>query len=308
MELKETVRLAVDGGENLLAEVAVSAVEKSPAGGFLRSYFFRDVTDELLLQRRLRASQEQNRALLTASTDVVLLLSRSGSIEDMVLPGGGVFGDDPDPWIGRQLEELLPGFGGSDLLSVREVIRSAEARHFRFSETVAVPGGGRLARGAASGVQECEFEVRVVPCGGDHAVVIVRDVTLETNGELALKREELLGEHLQDAVIVCSPRGRIEDWNAAAERLFGYRRHEIVGCGLSKIYSPEDPRGFNQHLSHELNEHRRWSEETTFVKKNGEVARCEVLFLPIMSSEGLPLSLMGIHRPLAGDEGWRIVE
>ena len=131
--------------------------------------------------------------------------------------------------------------------------------------------------------------------------------TLEANGDLALKREELLGEHLQDAIIVCSPRGRIEDWNAAAERVFGYRRHEILGCGLSKIYSPEDPAVFNQRLSRELTEHQRWSEETTFVKKNGIRAHCEVLFLPILDRDGQPLSLMGIHRQLERDDDERSI-
>ena len=310
-EIKDTLTLASEQGEERFAEVTVSAVEKSPAGGFLRSYFFREVTDEVLLRRRLRASQEQNRALLTASPDVVLLLNRHGGIEDIVLPGGGVFGENPDLWIGRQLDDLLPGFGISEVLSVQEVIHSAEARHFRFSETLSLGGAGsgvgRLASASGSGARECEFDARVVPCGVEHAVAIVRDVTLEANGELALKRQELLGEHLQDAVIVCSPKGRIEDWNAAAERVFGYRRHEVIGCGLSKIYAPEESQDFNRRLSRELNEHQRWSEETTFVKKNGEIERCEVLFLPIMSCDGLPLSLMGIHRPLAGDKGWKVV-
>lgn len=293
------LRLLAKDGTQLAIECHVSPAEASPIGGFLRTYFLRDVSAEELLRERLRVSQEQNRALLEVIPDAVLLLDRHGHIEDLALPPVGPLSGDPIAWVGRDLAEVLPGFGGSDFLSVGEVIRSGEAREFSFSQDR--PHGdtdhGSVFSDRIGPMRELHFDVRVVRCGSDHAVAIVRDATLPVEGDLALRREALIGEHVQDAVIVCSPRGRIEDWNRSAQRVFGYRRHEILGCGLSKLYSPADPADFNCHLARELNEHGRWSAEREFVHKNGKIERCEVLFLPVERG-GVPVSLVGIHRPL----------
>jgi len=293
------LRLLARDGTQLHVEFCVSPAEASPVGGFLRTYFLRDVSDEVVLRERLRVSQEQNRALLEVIPDAVLLLDRHGHIEDLALPPSGPLSGDPAAWVGRDVAEVLPGFGGSDFLSVGEVIRSGEARAFSFSQARLEENTGRVdvLPDRVGPMRELHFDVRVVRCGNDHAVAIVRDSTLSFEGDLALRREALVGEHLQDAVIVCSPRGRIEDWNRSAQRVFGYRRHEILGCGLSKLYSPSEPAGFNRQLARELNEHGRWSAETEFVRKNGMTERCEVLFLPI-ERDGVPISLVGIHRPL----------
>jgi len=43
----------------------------------------------------------------------------------------------------------------------------------------------------------------------------------------------------QDAFIAVDRRGLILDWNAAAERMFGWRRHEAVGWPLAELVVPE---------------------------------------------------------------------
>jgi PAS domain S-box-containing protein len=43
----------------------------------------------------------------------------------------------------------------------------------------------------------------------------------------------------QDAYIALDQRGLILDWNRAAERMFGWRRHEAVGWPLSELVLPE---------------------------------------------------------------------
>jgi len=297
---KEILRLLAKDGTQLHVEFSVSPAQESPVGGFLRTYFLRDVSDEVALRDRLRVSQEQNRALLEVIPDAVILLDRHGHIEDLALPPAGPLSGDPAAWVGRDLAEVLPGFGGSDFLSVGEVIRSGEAREFSFSQERPEGDAGHASvfSDQIGPMRELHFDVRLVRCGSDHAVAIVRDTTLPVEGDLALRREALVGEHLQDAVIVCSPRGRIEDWNRSAQRVFGYRRHEILGCGLSKLYSMGDPAEFNARLARELNEHGRWSAETQYVHKNGSIQRCEVLFLPVERG-GVPVSLVGIHRPLS---------
>jgi PAS domain S-box-containing protein len=74
---------------------------------------------------------------------------------------------------------------------------------------------------------------------------VTRDMTERKNVEDALRRSEqtfqLLVESIQDyAVFMLDPDGRVASWNASAERIKGYRAHEIMGEHFSTFYPPED--------------------------------------------------------------------
>jgi PAS domain S-box-containing protein len=76
---------------------------------------------------------------------------------------------------------------------------------------------------------------------------IVRDVTSRVAAEAQEKatRERLRSlldtvlDTLVDALIVIDKRGRIQAFNRSAERLFGYRRHEMVGKNVKVLTPPE---------------------------------------------------------------------
>ena len=57
------------------------------------------------------------------------------------------------------------------------------------------------------------------------------------------ERYRLLVESIKDyAIFMVDTEGRVADWNAGAERVFGYREEEIVGESVSVIFTPEDVR------------------------------------------------------------------
>jgi len=53
------------------------------------------------------------------------------------------------------------------------------------------------------------------------------------------QRINAIVEAAQDAFIAVDQRGMILDWNRAAERMFGWRRHEAVGWPLAELVLPE---------------------------------------------------------------------
>jgi PAS domain S-box-containing protein len=53
------------------------------------------------------------------------------------------------------------------------------------------------------------------------------------------QRINAIVEAAQDAFIAVDQRGMILDWNGAAERMFGWRRHEAVGWPLAELVLPE---------------------------------------------------------------------
>ena len=52
---------------------------------------------------------------------------------------------------------------------------------------------------------------------------------------------ELLVQSVVDyAIYMLDPNGRVVSWNAGAERIKGYRGHEIIGEHFSRFYMDED--------------------------------------------------------------------
>ena len=55
------------------------------------------------------------------------------------------------------------------------------------------------------------------------------------------ERFRLLVQGVKDyAIFMLDPDGRVETWNAGAERIKGYRTDEIIGTHFSRFYTPED--------------------------------------------------------------------
>lgn len=86
---------------------------------------------------------------------------------------------------------------------------------------------------------------------------------METNG---------IFEAINDSAILLDKAGRITHWNAGAAMLFGYTRKEVLGRSINLIYDHNHP--FPRFIQDVLHSQKKWQEETTFVRKNGDKGHC----------------------------------
>ncbi|KWT89270.1 MULTISPECIES: PAS domain S-box protein [unclassified Variovorax] len=89
-------------------------------------------------------------------------------------------------------------------------------------------------------------EVRLKPAtfnGRRHILAFTRDITERRERERALQRSEArlraTVEAAFDCVIGMDAEGRIVEFNAAAERVFGYRREAVMGRPVAEVIVPE---------------------------------------------------------------------
>ncbi|KOG55474.1 hypothetical protein ADK76_21470, partial [Streptomyces griseoflavus] len=63
----------------------------------------------------------------------------------------------------------------------------------------------------------------------DTACSITRDISERKRSEARIDELAVVVESSQDAILIKTLDGRVTFWNAAAQRLYGYRAQEVVG-------------------------------------------------------------------------------
>jgi PAS domain S-box-containing protein len=136
----------------------------------------------------------------------------------------------------------------------------------------------------------------VTPSGEVRAVIIARDVTARRQAEEALRRSEqhtrAILDNALDAIVAMSADGLITEWNAQAERVFGWQRNEVMGRKMAEILIPESLRAqheeglrqfLNTGVSQILNRHC----EMPALHRDGREIPVELSIAPIPAGEGV---------------------
>ncbi len=133
---------------------------------------------------------------------------------------------------------------------------------------------------------------------------ITRDLSARREREEALRQSEerfrLLVEGVKDyAIFMLDPGGRVMSWNSGAERIKGYKAHEIVGKHFSLFYpkGAVDKRWPEQELAM-AREHGRFEDEGLRVRKNGSPFWANVVVTPIYDGQGELLGYAKVIRDL----------
>jgi PAS domain S-box-containing protein len=127
---------------------------------------------------------------------------------------------------------------------------------------------------------------------GDAAAVHAAEERGETEAALAFAAS--IVESSDDAIVGMTLYGMVTNWNAGAERLYGYTAREVLGRWPSGITIPEDdlPKilervGRGERVTHY---------ETVGVKKNGRRIDVSITVSPIRDAEGKIVGASSIAR------------
>ena len=135
-------------------------------------------------------------------------------------------------------------------------------------------------------------------------VVIHRDLKEKQRAEEQLRQNEerfrIVVEGAREyAIFRLDPEGRVQSWNAGAERIKGYKAEEIIGQHFSRFHLPEEVAAgdLSSHLKTAL-EKGQFQTDAWRVRKDGSRFWANVVITPLHDSKGKHIGFSKITRDL----------
>lgn len=270
----ETERIR-KGGERLEVSIAVSAI-RDASGKFIGSaLIFREVS----ALRKEEAARARLAAIVESSEDAIVAKDLNGLVMDWNVSAERMFGYSADEMIGRSIMTIIP----PEIQHEEPVILAKLRAGHRVDhyETRRVHKSGELIEVSLTMSPIRDSSGRVIGVS-----IIAREIRERRKLENARLMLAAIVESSDDAIISKNLDGIITSWNAAAERLFGYKAEEIIGQSVLRIIPRElhfeEPGIISRLRSGERIEHY----ETRRLRKNGQIVEVSLTVSPIRDSKG----------------------
>ncbi len=214
-----------------------AGLQKPPAAGRHRR---RDGAKLREADVDLAAAERRHKALVAALPELMLRIAADGTVLEYA----------PSPEVGLPAPA---GNGGGNRLE--EILPVAVAAVCMENVSTALRTGAPQTcecRWSTNG-QSRDFEARIVVCGEQEVVAILRDVTPRKAAEGRLQEAEtryrLLFNQSPDAIVVVDPDTMLPiEFNEVALRLLGYNREEFARIPFSQHEILESPEEIKAHI------------------------------------------------------------
>jgi len=190
-------------------------------------------------------------AIIRSAVDAIVLIDAQGRIEEFNPAAERLFGYSRDELLGRNVSVLMPEpYRGEHDGYVRSYLETGEKKIIGTGRRVT----GRRKDGSTFPLHLTVGEARFD--GEPKFTGIIHDLTDQAALEDRLRSSEArwraIVESAVDGIVVIDSRGRIESFNPAAERLFGYTEDEVIGRNVSVLMPPPYRDEHDGYMSHYL--------------------------------------------------------
>ncbi|MCB2225631.1 MAG: PAS domain S-box protein [Desulfarculaceae bacterium] len=206
------------------------------------------------------------------------------------------------PWVNPAAWRLLgrvdffsPGLGLAELF----VDGAARERIFREAASVAELGGPaeieigvRLPR-ASSESRLVNFWIGRV---GRGVALRMADVTVQREAERRQRQYAHIFHHMEEAIIVTDLAGIIIDWNPASEKMFGYRKDEVLGKDTRMLMPEARSRELARHGAKVVRDGDVWKGEYEFQRRDGSRGMGSSVMALLKDDGGRAYGTVGLAR------------
>lgn len=234
----------------------------------------------------LQTGKARVEAILHNSPDSILLIETDLSIQQANPSFAQLVGCPPESYLGRSLLDFVQA---DDIERLEAIIQ----------ETITTQQGTNIElRAQRHDGSRFDAELSIGPIQDDGLVCIVRDITRRKEQERQLRYHASLQDNVSDAVIVTTPDLRIQSWNKAAERIYGWQAHEVIGKPAPEILRTELSPEESARIIQGLYERGWWSEQVVQYHRDGSVRHILGAVTKIDDEAGQTIGIIAIHHDI----------
>jgi PAS domain S-box-containing protein len=191
--------------------------------------------------QELAPAEERMRSVVNHVVDGIITIDERGTVTTFNPAAERIFGYSAGDVIGQNVKLLMPEpFHGEHDGYINNYLRTGQAKIIGIGREVV----GRRKDGSTFPMELAISEFRLGQ--RPYFTGIVRDITERKQAEEELRQAEermrSVVDHVIDGIITIDERGRIESFNPAAEKLFGYARADVIDKNVN-VLMPEPYRG-----------------------------------------------------------------
>jgi PAS domain S-box-containing protein len=230
------------------------------------------------------------RQIFEASPDAILQVDRRGRIELANALAGEMFHCRLDELLGKSIDELVPSrFRGR---------HPGHREHYQAKPAVRPMGSGLDLWARRADASEFPVDITLSPLDtkdGPQVLCVVRDMTDRKRIEEALHRQAQLIEASHDAIIVREPGGRILQWNAGAQEIYGWTAAEAVGQVTHTLFQTGFPVSL-EDVEAALDRGGRWDGELRHTRRDRARITVESRHILVRAADGTPAAVLETNR------------
>jgi len=270
-------------GSRFRANVSLTALRDANGVLYGFSEVSRDISERFAIEAKYRG-------LLEAAPDAMVIVNQKGEIVLLNLQAEKVFGYRRDELLGQKVTNIIPeGFAerliaGGDGSPDDPIIQQM--------------GTGLELFGRCKDGTDFPIEIMLSPLESEEGVLVtaaIRDISRRKAAEKHLVQMEAryrgLLEAAPDAMVIVNQKGEIVLLNLQAEKVFGYRRDELLGQKVKNII----PKGFAERLiagghgsaDDPIVQQMGTGLELSGRRKDGSDFPIEIMLSPLESAEGI---------------------
>lgn len=235
----------------------------------------------------LQAAKERVEAILQNSADGILLIDPKLRIQQANLSFYHLVGCVPTECDNKTLHDFI---AVTDIELITQLIQSVIAD----TKTATVEFHAQRLDGASF---DAELSVGLINDNG--LVCILRDITERKAQERALRYHASLQKAVGDAVIVTDMATRIQSWNQAAERIYGWSTDEAIGQSAASVlqtqFASPDERAYYMA---QLQSQGWWQAEVIQRHREGHLLHILSSATLVYDTQGAPIGIVAVNHDI----------
>ena len=258
---------------------------------------YRDVTD----RQKAQVIRERLASIVEFSNDGIVACDLKGVITHWNKGAEIIYGYKESEILGKPVQILLPpGHEDENARQIGMVKRGETVHDF---ESVRKRKGGQLVDVAISISPFKDLEGKIVGLSA-----IVRDITERKKSVEIMDRLASVVESSNDAIYVLTESGAVVSWNPGAERIYGFKPHEIGGKDIAMVL----PQGREDEFRHLIGTVRKGEAVANFTtahrSKDGKSVLVSMTLSPIKDKSGKVTRASVIVRDITESENAKTVK